>query len=159
MAEALRERRGHSAMQSVVKPTLANLLLWRSVYVHTDPVDGDRIYVDAIRVGLFDKGKVIEGGMVERFSLKKDLPNLDETSVLHGDILRFQKFSDGYVAVDPSQANVLGDIRYSMLPTSTKPLWGIVIDPEQPQVHADYRFFRDSSEAVRETFIDLLLDR
>ena len=154
VAEDLREKRGHLAMQSVVKPTLANLVLWRSVYIQED-----RIYVDAIRVGLFDAGRVVEGESVARFSLDKDLPQLDDSSVLYKDILRFLSFSDGYVGFDPMQANVLGDIRYSMLPVSARPLWGIVIDPDRLQVHADYRFFRDSSQAVRETFKDLLFDR
>ena len=153
VAEELRDKRGHLAMQSVVKPTLANLVLWRSVYIHDD-----RIYVDAIRVGLFDAGRVIEGESVARFSFEKDLPQLDESSVLYRDIVRFLSFSDGYVALDPMQANVLGDIRYSMLPVSASPLWGIVIDPDRPQVHADYQFFRDSSPSVRETFLNLLFD-
>ena len=154
VAEDLRDKRGHLAMQSVVKPTLANLVLWRSVYIHED-----RIHVDAIRVGLFDAGRVIEGESVARFALDKDLPQLDESSVLYTDIVRFLSFSDGYVALDPMQANVLGDIRFSMLPVSARPLWGIVIDPDRPQVHADYRFFRDSSPSVRETFLKLLLDQ
>ncbi|MEJ2328400.1 MAG: metal-dependent hydrolase [Gammaproteobacteria bacterium] len=153
VAEDLRDKRGHLATQSVVKPTLANLVLWRSVYIHED-----RIHVDAIRVGLFDAGRVIEGESVARFSLDRDLPQLDESSVLYTDIVRFLSFSDGYVALDPMQANVLGDIRYSMLPVSARPLWGIVIDPDRPQVHADYRFFRDSSPSVRESFLSLLLD-
>ena len=153
VAEDLRDKRGHLAMQSVVKPTLANLVLWRSVYIHED-----RIHVDAIRVGLFDAGRVIEGESVARFSLDRDLPQLDESSVLYADIVRFLSFSDGYVALDPMQANVVGDIRYSMLPVSARPLWGIVIDPDKPQVHADYRFFRDSGPSVRETFLNLLLD-
>jgi inner membrane protein len=153
VAEDLRDKRGHLAMQSVVKPTLANLVLWRSVYIHED-----RIHVDAIRVGLFDAGRVFEGESVARFSLDRDLPQLDESSVLYADIVRFLSFSDGYVALDPMQANVVGDIRYSMLPVSARPLWGIVIDPDKPQVHADYRFFRDSGPSVRETFLNLLLD-
>ncbi|MCG6908650.1 MAG: metal-dependent hydrolase [Deltaproteobacteria bacterium] len=153
LAEDLRDKRGHLAMQSMVKPTLANLVLWRSVYIHED-----RIHVDAIRVGLFDAGRVIEGESVALFSFDRDLPQLDESSVLYRDIVRFWSFSDGYVALDPVQTNVLGDIRYSMLPVSARPLWGIVIDPDRPQVHADYRFFRDSSPSVRETFLNLLLD-
>ncbi|MFL7869939.1 MAG: metal-dependent hydrolase [Anaerolineales bacterium] len=153
LAEDLRDKRGHLAMQSMVKPTLANLVLWRSVYIHED-----RIHVDAIRVGLFDAGRVIEGESVALFSFDRDLPQLDESSVLYRDIVRFWSFSDGYVALDPVQTNVLGDIRYSMLPLSARPLWGIVIDPDRPQVHADYRFFRDSSPSVRETFLNLLLD-
>jgi inner membrane protein len=153
LAEDLRNKRGHLTMQSMVKPTLANLVLWRSVYIHED-----RIHVDAIRVGLFDAGRVIEGESVALFSFDRDLPQLDESSVLYRDIVRFRSFSDGYVALDPVQTNVLGDIRYSMLPVSARPLWGIVIDPDRPQVHADYRFFRDSSPSVRETFLNLLLD-
>jgi inner membrane protein len=153
LAEDLRNKRGHLTMQSMVKPTLANLVLWRSVYIHAD-----RIHVDAIRVGLFDAGRVIEGESVALFSFDRDLPQLDESSVLYRDIVRFRSFSDGYVALDPVQTNVLGDIRYSMLPVSARPLWGIVIDPDRPQVHADYRFFRDSSPSVRETFLNLLLD-
>jgi len=153
VAEELRDTRGHLAIQSVVKPTLGNLVLWRSVYIHED-----RIHVDAIRVGLLEAGRVIEGESVARFSFDKDMPQLDESSVLYRDIVRFQLFSDGYVALDPMQANVLGDIRYSMLPVSARPLWGIVIDPDNPQVHADYRFFRDSGPSVRETFLNLLLD-
>jgi inner membrane protein len=153
VAEELRDTRGHLAMQSVVKPTLGNLVLWRSVYIHED-----RIHVDAIRVGLLEAGRAIEGESVARFSLDKDMPQLDESTVLYRDIVRFLSFSDGYVALDPMQANVLGDIRYSMLPVSARPLWGIVIDPDSPQVHADYRFFRDSGPSVRETFFNLLLD-
>ena len=154
VAGTLLEKRGHVAMQSVVKPTLANLLLWRSVYIHAD-----HIYVDAIRVGLFDTGKVFEGESVAKFSLHKDLPGLDVSSPLYADVVRFITFSDGFVAFDPRQANVLGDLRYSMLPLSTRPLWGIVIDRNKPQAHADYRFFRDNGQSVRQAFLGMLLDR
>ena len=151
LAEDSAIARGHESKQLLVKPTLGNLVLWRSVYIHDN-----RIYVDAIRVGLFSANKVFNGSSVEKFSLYNDLPGLVAGSTLHTDIERFIKFSDGYVAFDPKQENVLGDIRYSMLPVSPQPLWGIVIDPEQPQQHADYRFFRDKSRAVRQKFFNLL---
>ncbi len=66
-------------------------------------------------------------------------------------------FSDNYVALDPAQKNVIGDIRYSMLPTSTKPLWGIVVNKDKVQEHADYQFFRDSRKQIREKFLDMLM--
>ena len=154
VAGDLLEKRGHISTQSVVKPTLANLVLWRSVYIHAD-----RIYVDAIRVGLFGAGKVFEGESVATFSLQKDLPGLDASSPLYTDIVRFMTFSEGFVAFDPMQANVLGDLRYSMLPFSTRPLWGIVIDRDRPQAHADYRFFRDNRQAVRQAFLRMVFDR
>jgi inner membrane protein len=152
IADTLAMTRGHTTIKHVVKPTLANLLLWRSTYI----VDG-RIYVDAIRAGLFGS-KIFEGESVELFNLQKDLPDLDQTTALYDDIQRFIKFSDGYVAFDPTQPDVLGDIRYSMLPTSTKPLWGIILNKEQPHTHTEYRFFRDNSKDTRQTFMKMLFN-
>ncbi|MDZ7662624.1 metal-dependent hydrolase [Thiohalophilus sp.] len=146
--------RSHVPQRQVVKPTMGNLLLWRSVYVH----DG-RIYVDAVRVGLLADRLIFPGDSVARFIQHRDLPQLEPQTTLAGDIRRFERFSDGFVAFDPQQENVLGDMRYSMLPNSVRPLWGIVIDPKQPQQHVDYRFFRDSSAGVRHTFINMLLGR
>ena len=146
--------RGHTTVQHVVKPTIGNLLLWRSTYIHEQ-----HIYVDAVRIGLFSDNQIYEGESVELFSVTKDLPDLTLDSQLYADIERFRIFSDGFVAVDPTQANVIGDIRYSMLPTSTKPLWGIVIDNTQPQQHADYQFFRDLSQEGRQTFKNMLFGR
>jgi len=151
MAENLMAKRGHQPTKHLVKPTLANLVLWRSVYVYKN-----RIYVDAIRVGVFGSKKIFEGESVEKFSLAQKLPNLKPSSVLVRDIQRFSSFSDDFIAFDSSQKNVLGDIRYSMLPTSAKPLWGIVIDKDKPQLHADYKFFRDTSPQLRKDFINML---
>lgn len=145
--------RGHEATQYIVKPTLANLILWRSVYIHQD-----RIYVDAIRVGTGSNTKVIKGESLEKFSFSKHLPNIKVSSILYKDIQRFNKFSDGYIAINPKQQNVIGDLRYSMLPNKTAPLWGVVINKEQPHVHADYQFFRDTGENVRQVFINMLFN-
>ena len=152
MAEGLIASRGHEAVQHIVKPTIANLVLWRSAYIHQN-----RIYVDAIRVGVFADNKLYEGESVEKFSFKQHLPGLSTSSVLYQDIQRFTTFSDGYIAFDPRQNNVIGDIRYSMLPITTTPLWGIVINKDKPQEHAEYKFFRDTSANVRQAFIDMLL--
>lgn len=152
-ALALAQSRGHQAQRLVVKPTLGNLLLWRSVYIHQQ-----RIYVDAIRVGVWDENKVFEGDTVAQFTLASDIPGLERHSTLYKDVQRFVLFSDDYVAWDPSQANILGDIRYSMLPNSPLPLWGIEVDRESPQLHANYRFFRDMSVESRGRFISMLLD-
>jgi inner membrane protein len=153
VANDLVQLRGHQAEQHVVKPTLGNLLLWRSVYINDK-----HIYVDAIRLGLLNGHRVFEGDAVELFSLEKDLPALDSASQLYADIQRFRTFSDGYMAYDPGQANVIGDIRYSMLPVSVRPLWGIVIYPEQPERHADYRFFRDNRPEIRLAFLKMLFE-
>jgi len=153
VADELVQLRGHQAKQQVVKPTLGNLLLWRSVYI-----SDKHIYVDAVRLGLFGGVKVFEGESVEQFILGKELPGLDMTTQLYADIQRFMIFSNGYMAYDPGQVNVIGDIRYSLLPISTRPLWGIVIDPAQPHRHADYQFFRDHSPEIRQRFINMLFN-
>ena len=149
--QLLGDERGHEPRRLIVKPTLGNLLLWRAVYLHED-----QIYVDAVRVGLLAETRVYPGQSVPLFRLSEQLPTLEPGSVLAKDIRRFTRFSEGYVARDPKQPRVLGDIRYSMLPNSVRPLWGIVIDPGAPQAHVDYRFFRDHTPALRQNFMAML---
>lgn len=152
VAKTFIAERGHQAEQLLVKPTLANLVLWRSIY----EFDG-QFYVDAIRVGLFSEPRTYPGESVEKFVLERDLDALPASSVLAQDIARFSHFSGGFLAIRPEQPDVLVDVRYSNLPTTTAPLWGIEINPEQPDQHAKYTLYRDSSKATREKFLQLLL--
>ncbi len=152
IAETLIAERGHRAEQLLVKPTLANLILWRSIY----EFDG-QFHVDAIRVGLFSEPRIYPGESVNKFVLERDLRGLSTFSVLAQDIARFSHFSSGFLAIRPQQPDVLVDVRYSNLPTTTAPLWGIEINPEQPDQHAQYKLYRDSSSATREKFLKLLL--
>lgn len=153
-AEQLAESRGHTISQHVVKPTLGNLLLWRSVYLYKD-----NYYIDAVRVGGFSKNIFYKGSAIRKISLDKDLADVDKNSVLWNDIKRFNHFSDDYIVFSPINENVIGDLRYSMLPTSASPLWGIVINTDKPQQHVDYQFFRNSSQAARKEFLNMLLGR
>ncbi len=152
VAESLIAERGHRAEQLLVKPTLANLVLWRSIY----EFDG-KFHVDAIRVGLFSEPRIYPGESVDKFVLERDLNGLTASSVLAQDIARFSHFSSGFLAIRPEQPNVLVDVRYSNLPTTLAPLWGIEINPQQPDQHAQYKLYRDSSSATREKFLKLLL--
>lgn len=154
VSEGLIAARGHHEVEHIVKPTLGNLLLWRSVYM-TD----EDIYVDAIRVGLFSEARIYEGESVARFRFTDLNRDVAPSSVLSGDIERFRRFSEGMIALAPAQDNVIGDVRYSMSPVSVAPLWGIRIDPTQPETHADYEFFRQSDKASRKLFINMLLGR
>lgn len=148
MAMQLMDSRGHLSVQRVVKPTLGNILLYRSVYIYNN-----RIYVDALRVGLGGNTRVYEGSSVALYK-----PGQQAATTQDDDIQRFIEFSDGFVAYDPEQEHVLGDIRYSMLPTSVRPLWGIVL-PERTEQHVDFRFYRNSSKSQRKAFINMLLGR
>lgn len=148
----LAEQRGHSIEKIMVKPTLGNIILWRSVYL------SDNIfYVDAVRVG--SSKRTYQGSSIEKFNMKEEFPNLDVNSVLAKDIERFEYFSDGYVGLFPGRAEILGDVRYSMSPLGTKPLWGIEINLAQPNQHVKYDTYRDSSKVIRQQFINMLMNK
>lgn len=144
--------RGHEIEHSVVKPTLGNLLLWRSIYL-----SDDHYYVDAIRLGIFSQHRLYVGGDIQQVIPQRDFPQLDTSSVLMDDIRRFTEFSNGYVAMHVDRPDVLADIRYSNVPNSLNPLWGIEIDLQQPDRHARYTFFRDLSKQKRQQFMAMLL--
>lgn len=143
--------RGHPIERLLVKPTLGNLLLWRSVYQ-----SDQRLHVDAIRLGVLSEHRIYAGDSVKLFNLSRDFPGLSPSSVLYRDIRRFMVFSDGYVAIRPQQPDFLVDVRYSMLPQSTRPLWGISLDRHHPQRHANFVVTRDNSVQTRHIFMTLL---
>jgi len=143
-------QRGHEAGKLTVKPTMGNLLLWRAIYR-----SGDVFHVDAVRVGL-GAGRVYPGTTVRAFDPTRDKPGLSTTSVLYGDIRRFDFFSDGYLALHPDDSGLLGDVRYAMLPTSTRPLWGIRLDLQHPEAHAQFETTRRMPREEIEQFIGML---
>ncbi len=148
----LAETRGHSSYtRATVKPSIGNQWLWRSVYQH-----GDRFYVDAIRTGLLTEPRVYEGEAVPVLTLPALREDLPETSVLVGDLERFNHFSDHYLAWHPDHADVIGDLRYAVLPDSVKPLWGIRINRDNPTQHAVFETFRNISPEERKTFLRML---
>src|SRR5690606_30990948 len=135
------QSRHHEIERLLVKPTLGNLLLWRSIYEY-----GDRFYVDAVRVGFFSSPTVYPGESVEKFVKTNYLDRSFMGSILAGDIDRFSIFSDGFVALQQGRQDLLVDIRYSSLPNSTAPLWAIEMNPAQPDQHAQFRVFRSMSK-------------
>jgi len=143
--------RGDAIGRLTVKPTLANLLLWRSIYR-----SGDVYYVDAVRVGLGGAVRVYPGTAVRAFDVARDKPGLSTTSVLYGDIRRFDLFSDGYLALHPDDQDLLGDVRYAILPTSTLPLWGIRLDLQRPETHTRFETSRRMSRQEIDQFIGML---
>ena len=148
----LAEQRGHRVDRFLVKPTLANQVLWRSVY-ESDGV----FYVDAIRLGIFSDDRIYPGGQAKRFMLERDKPNLAADSALRHDIERFLYFSGDYVIADPDRENVLIDVRYSMLPSGLKPIWGIDMNAASSTQHAQFVNYRDRDGFTRERFIEMVL--
>ncbi len=151
-AERLAEQRGHWVEAMMVKPTLGNLVLWRSIYIADQ-----RIYVDAIRAGV---GEVLHypGDSAGLFDQRKDLPPMSAATVHYQDIERFVRWSDGFVFFD-EERQLLGDARYSLLPNSLAPLWGLQLSPAHPEQHARYVVFRSMGREQRQQFLNMLMGR
>ena len=144
----LARSRGHEVERLVVKPSIGNLLVWRSTYA----ADG-RIWVDAIRAGL--QVKTYAGDSVPSVSVA-DFQQLPPDSVLREDIDRFAHFSDDWLCWHPNEAGVLGDARYGSLPDEVRPLWGIRVDPEQSHVHTPFVRTRRVDGPMMERFWAML---
>jgi inner membrane protein len=146
-AQELIKYRGHSAERLTVKPTIANLVLWRSIYRNQE-----RYYVDAIRVPVFGAPQVFEGSSIQELKVERDFPGLANNSTAFKDIERFAWFSDNYVAPLPDRPSVIGDIRYATLPNDIRPLWGIEVDTTKPNAHTPYVTFRNVDGGTFKTF-------
>ena len=152
LQQELAAERGHGALhKSIVKPSIGNLLLWRSVYQ-----EGGRFYVDAIRTGFFGEAKIYEGTSVPVLRLEGLLNGLPPDSTLAGDLARFDHFSDSFLARHPTEANVISDLRYAALPQSIKPLWGIRVDREKVDSHVPFENFRDITKEDRKQLMQML---
>lgn len=148
----LAEDRGHHIERSIIKPTLGNVILWRSVYFS----DG-KYYIDAVNT-LFGR-KRYEGESIAAINIERGFPELDKSSVQYQDIIRFNYFSYGYLSAFPGQADVIGDVRYSVFPLSARSLWGIRINPDAQDSHIDFMTFREIDNHERSLFIDMVLGR
>lgn len=145
------KKRGHVIEKSIVKPTLGNIVLWRSIYLYQD-----QYYIDAIWVGL-SNDRIYLGGAVKSVNPDINFSFIDKGSQLYQDIMRFKSFSNNYIAFDPRDQSILGDIRYSMLPASVNPLWGVVINPKKAEEHTPYLTMRRHNKKLRQQYISMIL--
>ena len=149
-ALALAQARGHQPTQLSVKPSMANLVLWRSLYIH----DG-RVQVDAFHLG-----------PTLRHYPGASAPLLDDAAArtvaageakrLH-DIERFRVFSDGFLVLDDRRPGFVGDARYAMQPTAVAPIWGLVW--RGPGAATEFVSHHDFPPAMRHDFFAMLLGR
>lgn len=153
---------GQQVERGSAKPSLLNMVVWRGTWQ-----DGDQLHAAALRPGLFDIDRVSAVTSATRFVLAHDLPALAPGSVAANDVARFDHFSDGWVVrVDDEGARaragaglgevLIGDFRYAMRPDSVEPIWGIVVDPARPDVHARYVTMRRVNAAMLDGFWCLL---
>ncbi len=123
-AEQIVSHRQHDPIRLEVKPGFANLLVWKALYEYNG-----RYYVDAVRTGVTPT--YFPGESAPKFNLAKNFPSLDPDSQQATDIERFRWFSDDWLAIDSSDAQLIVDMRYSQLPNAIQGLWGIRIMPEK----------------------------
>lgn len=141
---------GHEVVDVVVKPTMANQVLWRTLYIH----DG-QLQVDAFHLG-----------WQVRHYAGETAPLLDEATAARlvagdarrqADLERFRRFSDGFLVADPTRPGFVGDGRYALLPTRIAPLWGLEWSADAQQ--ATFVTRRELTAEIRAAFIAMLLGR
>ena len=141
MGREIAASRGHAPVRLEVKPSFANILVWKTIYETPD-----RFYVDAVRAGPWPR--VFPGVSVAKLDGARDLPWLDPASQQARDVERFYRFSDGFVAQDPQHPNRIIDVRYSFVPNDVNALWSIELVPgAPPTAHVRYRTHRDNARA------------
>jgi inner membrane protein len=117
------EERGHAVRRAQVFPSFTNNITWRSLY-HA----GDSYYVDKLRLTWTGKACVTPGTSVP--ALRDPGADTADTAPAHEKKAArarrlFSWFSNGWVARDPGDSEVLGDLRYSFSPTEAIPIWGV----------------------------------
>ncbi len=144
IAQKLANDRGHSAQQLEVKPSFANVLVWKSVYEHQG-----QYFVDAVRVGI--SGRIYPGVSVDKLDLSRHFPSLDLQSQQALDVERFRWFSNNYLALDPDNAQRIIDVRYSLIPNQVAGMWGITLDSNaQPSQHVTWNSDRPKGAKAKE---------
>ena len=143
--------RGHKVEKILVHPTLGNLVLWRGIYQ-----SGSRFYVNAVRTGIFSGEKLYQGSSVNKFDLNSLGPEIEQSSVLIKDIHRFSHFTSGFLVIPPGKTDFIGDIRYSALPNSVQPLWGIKIDRKNPEQHVELINTVGIDKQKKSIFMDMI---
>jgi len=121
------EARGHERERGEAFPTLGNQWVWRSLY----QADGV-LYADRIRVSWTGEVSWTEGTQVPLMSEHDLAPEIRENERTLRDFRRFQWFSNGWIARAPDDAEVIGDVRYSLRTHVFEPIWGVRFRPEAP---------------------------
>ena len=150
----LAEQRGHQIERLQVKPTFANRHVWKIIYEY----DG-RYYVDAVKLLL--NAEHIKGASIQKLNVKRDFPWLPEASQQAKDIERFRWFSDGYLAVNPDNENMIMDMRYSFLPNRIDAMWGIELDKQLIEAgvldtHVLYKIKSGADKETVKEYMDMI---
>ena len=115
--------RGHTIDGFEVMPTLANNIVWRTLYAHRG-----MIYSDRIRVGWWSKPLVREGWSLPRLE-PETLSAEERARDSRQSLERFAWFSDQWVARSSADPSLIADMRYTLSTEAFDPIWGIRFTP------------------------------
>jgi len=142
VAEALALSRGHEPINLSLKPSFANIVVWKSVYEYQG-----RYYIDAVRI--LGSHKIYQGTSVEKLKLAKHFSWLDSDSQQAKDIERFRWFSNDHLALDPIDNDRIIDVRYSLIPNQVTGMWGIKLNSSKgPTDHVEWTTNRPKGKAA-----------
>lgn len=141
------QEQGIGIERKVAKPGFANLILWRGLVD-----DGEDLYVVAIRNLPATPTRLWEGPRVSRF----DPATFPAGTRLGDDLRRFDHFSSHWLFRYPPYEDestwFAGDLRYAIDPASSRPLWGVRFEPEDPDGRAEYVTPREVVDDERAEF-------
>ncbi len=142
---------GVAVERLVAKPAFANLVVWRGLVD-----DGEDFHLNAVRTLPWTDTRFYSGGSVARFRVD----DFDQATRRGQDLARFDHFSAGWLMRYPDQDEgeriFVGDFRYALDPASQRPLWGVLVDPDDPETAAEYTTPRRMTEDDRRRFFQRL---
>ena len=142
-----------SADRLAVHPSFGNILVWRAL------VEKDRVAHNVvIRCGL-GAPTILPGQSTPVFNHPDQAITelkIDPASPQARDVRRFFHFSNNWVAQLPKEPQTLGDLRYSALPDSLTPLWGMQILPPDTIPPIKWREFNKMETRSWERFRSLI---
>jgi inner membrane protein len=142
----LAEQRGHTPIRLQVKPSFANLLLWKVIYELEDGY-----YTDAVRAA--PTLTIYPGEFIPKLDIERDLPWLDKDSQQANDLARFEWFSQGFLSLDPNNPLRVIDMRYSLVPNEATGMWSIWFNKQAGNTdHVEIKQDRDTAGPRREKF-------
>lgn len=138
-----------------VKPTIANLWVWRAL-----SLEGESFRVDGVRLGVTQKNTFYQGSKVAPYIPEEDARYVDYP-IIQNDLSRFEFFSEDLLYIVPKkfsgESEWIGDLRYSLLPHSLEPLWVVVLPQTVGEdAHLPYQFTREVNLQKRELFLKML---
>lgn len=120
--------RGHVVERGTVLPGFGNNVVWRSLYE-----SGGRLYVDRVRIPWWGAPTWSQGYEATAVGVGDLPPAVSLDPRLRRDFHRFATFAGGWTARAATEANVIGDARYSSADDRFAPVWGVRFQPDGQQ--------------------------